>query len=303
MKQHIIQKFLKEGILLSPDALEKADEINTEQLLDQAKNQKQIVFAPEKPNELTTTVRELVAKEKMSPQDFISHYNTHFNGIRGLLLKKLTNPVSVSNAKKSLSCSTIGMVRERTQRGFIIEDTTGWAEVVSKSEDVVEDDVIGLKGSTKEGVIFAEEIVWPDIPLNHKASAPDIDICLSLKKEARPTISPQTAHVASKDFNLSNPAWVTISLGDQAMTILVYNPQRNIPKKEPISWLRKRHIRPARDQIKWPEDPFLIEPIPNILWIVQPGDQWKEMYKGVAVISSDGTIPIHVNLSKAEFSL
>jgi DNA polymerase II small subunit/DNA polymerase delta subunit B len=300
MKQQIIQKFLKEGILLSPDALEKIDEQNTEQFLGQARDQNHMVFEPTQAISAgpVITIRELDAREAMRPQDFASHYNARFSGIRDMLLKKLENTVSVTNAKKALSSTTIGMVRERTQRGFIIEDTTGWADVISKSEDVVEDDVIGLKGVTKEGVIFAEEIVWPDIPLNHIASRPDMDIYLSGKKEGILTITPEKVHAAAKEHNLQNPAWVSIGSGRGAATVLIYKPQKKVSQKESIIWLRKRHLLPSRDQIKWAGDPFLIDPVPNILWIVQPGDAWKEMYKGVIIISSDASAPVHVNLAK-----
>ena len=41
------------------------------------------------------------------------------------------------------------------------------------------------------------------------------------------------------------------------------------------------------------EDPFLLNPIPDILWLVQK-ESWAENYKGVSIIS--GTAPVKINL-------
>ncbi len=303
MKQHIIKQFLKEGILLSPESLDAIDESNSEQLLSQAKSSKQLVFSttPESPSpthKQAIHVRKIEEKESMTAQDFAAFYNSRFEGIKGILAKKLEGPISVSNAKKSASdVVTIGMVRESTQRGFIIEDTTGWVEVISKAEDVVEDDVIGVKGVAKEGKVFAQETIWPDIPLSYNHNPVDTPIFLSVKKEKGATVTPGSTHFSGESVSFSNPGWVTISSGKGSTTVLVYRPEKAVSPKEALSWLKKRHIQHSKTTIRWTEDPLIIEPIPNILWIVAE-ERWKEIYKGVVVVSSRGDPAVSIDLQE-----
>ena len=315
-KQHILEQFLKEGVLLSPDALEKITEANAEQMLERARSSRSLVFSmqetmegrrQETPSgqqpEHSLEVRKVQRKQKLSAQDFAKYYNARFEGLRGMLLRKMDGVMSVSNARKSASqVTTIGMMRETTPRGFIIEDTTGWAEVITKAEDVVPDDVIAVKGAVKEEKIFAEELVWPDISMSHKHSRPDIDIILSEKDghKGMAVITPEAVFdLFGKKHSLPNPGWVTITKDGTAVTILVYRPGKPATQKEVLGWLKRRHLFPSREQIRGTEDPFLIEPIPDVVWIVQ-AEKFKESYKGVIIVSSDGKEPAKVNLEAGD---
>lgn len=307
-KQHILEQFLKEGVLLSPESLEKITEANAEQMLEKAKASKSVFFSvqeeKEKPKpEFSLEVRKLQRRLKLTPQDFAKYYNARFEGLRDILLKKLDNVVSVSNAKKSgSSITTIGMVREHTARGFTIEDTTGWAEVITKAEDVMPDDVIAVKGAVKEEKIFAEELVWPDISMSHKHRRPDLDIMLSEKDghAGMAVITPETVFdLEKKKTAMPNPGWVTINKDGMPVTILVYKPAKPATQKEIMAWLKKRHLFPPKEQIHGTEDPFLIEPIPDMIWIVQ-SEKWCESYKGVIIVSSDGKEPAKVNLEAGD---
>jgi len=314
MKEEIVKRFLEEGVLLTPDALGKITESNLQAALDKAVQSKSAVFsfhADGQQPAITIEVRKLQKKVKLSPQDFAKHYNAMFEGLRGMLQKKMEDAVSVANAKKSgSSISTIGMVREQTQRGFIIEDTTGNAEVISKSEDVGIDDVIGVKAGVKEERLFAEEIIWPDIPMSRKHSRPEMEIILADKKkeggeaafcsesgcEGEIVITPEAVYADRKKTSLPNPGWITITKDGANVTILVYRPDKPASQKEVLTWLRKRHISPDKNQVRGTDDPFLIEPIPDLVWIIS-GEQWVEMYKSVIVVSSDGKVPADVDLA------
>src|SRR4030042_2237122 len=152
MRQEIIRQFLREGVLLPPESLEKITEHNLESLLVQAREGKALIFAPKEeeasPEEIVVDVRKPQRKQKLTPQDFAKYYNTRFEGLREILAKKLGSAISASNAKKSGGpVATIGMVAELTPRGFTIEYTTGWAEGISKAEDIVPDDVIAVRAA------------------------------------------------------------------------------------------------------------------------------------------------------------
>jgi len=307
MKENIVRQFLSDGILLSPAALEKISESNVEQMLEKARKSKAFVFTfTEEQPEPSLEVRKTQKRQKLSPQDFASYYNTRFEGLKAMLQKKAESVVSVANAKKSGSTvTTIGMVREPTQRGFTIEDTTGWAEVITKAEDVVADDVIAVKAGVKEEKLFAEEIIWPDIPMGRPHNHPDMKILLADKdghkvEEDTIVVTPEAVHgFDKKKVSIPNPGWITMNRESAAVTILVYKPEKPVTQKEVLAWLRKRHLCPDRSQIRGTDDPFLIEPIPDLLWIVQ-AEKWKESYKGVIVISSDGKEPAEVDLGAGE---
>ncbi|MCX6814109.1 MAG: hypothetical protein NTY20_00435, partial [Candidatus Aenigmarchaeota archaeon] len=261
MKEQIVKKFLKEGVLLSPEALEKITESNAEQVLEKAKSSKPLVFSFIEKTEPAIEVRKLQKRVKLLPQDFAKYYNTRFEGLRDILLKKMEDVVSVTNAKKSgSSISTIGMVREQTQRGFIIEDTTGSAEVISKSEDVGIDDVIGVKAAVKEEKLFAEEIIWPDIPMAHRHIRPDTELILAEKDghKGEFVITPDAIYADRKKTSLQNPGWITINKGPLTITVLVYTPDKKATQKEVLAWLKKRHLCPDKNQIRGTDDPFLI---------------------------------------------
>ena len=307
MRQEIIRQFLREGVLLTPESLEKITEQNLESLLVQAREGKALIFSPKEeeasPEEIVVDVRKPQRKQKLTPQDFAKYYNTRFEGLREILAKKLGSAISASNAKKSGGpVATIGMVAELTPRGFTIEDTTGWAEVISKAEDIVPDDVIGVRGAVKEERIFAEEIAWPDVSMSHNHSNPPMKILLTETGEQTPetlVITPEAVSLSGKKHSLPNPGWITLSKDSQAATILVYSPGKPVTAKEAFTWLRKRHLFPSKEQIRGTDDPFLIEPIPNLLWIVQ-AEKFKESYKGVMIIASDGKEPIEVDLGTGE---
>jgi len=304
MKQQIVRQFLEEGILLSPEALSKITEKNLEKTLEQAREEGKLVFSLKEEQEgFLIEVRKIQKKQKFTAQELARYYNSRFEGMRGLLEKKMDGLVSISNAKKSLApVSTIGMVREATQRGFIIEDTTGEAEIITKSEEPQPDDVIGVKGHVKEGKIFTEEIAWPDVPMNRHNNRPQIQLVLSEKDSHKSeyVITPEAVSGPDrKKSTLPNPGWITITREGVQATVLVYNPNRSVSQKEAFGWLKRRHLLPDKTQIRSTEDPFLIEPIPDLVWIIGP-EQWSESYKGVIIVCSDGTRSAEVNLEKGE---
>lgn len=326
MKEKIVRQFLGEGILLSPGTLEKITEGNAEQMLERARKSRSLIFTfadeaadikptppdrgpapqPAPSNENRLEVRKMQKRQKLSPQDFTGYYNTRFEGLKAMLQKKAESVVSVANSRKSSSAvTTIGMVREPTQRGFIIEDTTGWAEVITKSEDVVPDDVIAVKAGVKEEKLFAEEIIWPDIPMGRSHNRPAMKILLTDKdghkaEEDVIVVTPEAVHsFDKKKISLPNPGWITINKDPLAATILVYAPDKPVTAKEAFAWLRKRHLSPSKNQIRGTDDPFLIEPIPDLLWIVQ-SEKFTDNYKGVIMISSDGKEAAEVDLASGD---
>lgn len=123
--------------------------------------------------------------KKREIQDFVAFFNARHNVLENILssrqeLQNLNSINRVIRKKDRESVSVIGMVEDKqyTKNGNImlqLEDQTGAIRVlISKNkpdlcrqaQDIVLDEVIGIIGVNGENILFANKILWPDIPLN-----------------------------------------------------------------------------------------------------------------------------------------
>jgi len=275
MNQETVKKLIENGVLPTQDILKKIEKHGIESVLK--KNKKHAEMSIEK--------RAINALETLTPKDFFQYYTNKYEGIKSLLLKKMS-AISINQAKNSfLPVSVIGMVQEKTPSGFILEDPTGRIEVISQEDSIKPDDVLGVAGPVREQKLFAEKIIWPDIPLTHKTKNIPITITLSLEKKDKNTIVPDT-----------NPFWCDIWYGNEKITLLAYKPENEIEKQDAFELLKKRHLSPERNRITFVEDYFLIEPVPDVFWIIAQ-KEWSAIYKGVTVVSGE---KVKINLENME---
>ena len=229
-----------------------------------------------------------VKEKKLNAGDFIRYYSKKYDGLRELLSRKI-NAVSINKAGGIKSTFTvIGMVKEKSQNGFVLEDKTGSIEIISYKEPV-KGDVVAVSGISREGKIIEKEIIYPDIPLTHKprSVAAEIDI-------------------ESIAVKLPNPAHIKAKKGEKEAFILAYSPLDSIEETEAVEVLKKRHLSPKRGEICFNGnggDPFLIEPIPDVLLITEnSGNDFVKNYKGVTVISTGRKVKsMDLMTKKAEF--
>ncbi|MEK6967968.1 MAG: DNA-directed DNA polymerase II small subunit [Nanoarchaeota archaeon] len=124
---------------------------------------------------------------KRTPKDFVSLFSKRFYQLERILKARpeLKNIVSIGrlnlNGAKEAVC-IIGMVMEKqiTKNGNVamtLEDPTGTVKIIvtkkrpvlyKQAKDTVLDSVIGLIGSTAERVIFANTIMWPEVPTDNQ---------------------------------------------------------------------------------------------------------------------------------------
>lgn len=116
--------------------------------------------------------------------DFISYFRKRFDSLESILRGRpeLQNVMSInriSNKTDRENIALIGMVREKqtTKNGNLmitVEDKTGAIKViVNKSKldlfetakDIVPDEVIGMSGVNGNKIVFADNLIFPDVPL------------------------------------------------------------------------------------------------------------------------------------------
>lgn len=123
--------------------------------------------------------------KKREVLDFVAYYNQRFRAIEGILSQRqeLQNPISIARLKSKKdkeTVSLIGMVKSKNytkNQNLIIsiEDESGEINVLinknkpelyNLGKDIVLDEVIGVVGVNAENIVFANNILWPDIPLS-----------------------------------------------------------------------------------------------------------------------------------------
>jgi DNA polymerase II small subunit/DNA polymerase delta subunit B len=310
-EKDIVRRFFEEGMLLSPRLLPKINEGNIDDMILKSRNRGAVADdAFVKGDELSVEIRKPQRKTRLSPKDFTEYYNNKFNSIKDMLSGRV-QAISISNAKNSYSeVSVIGMVKEISPGGFLLEDVTGEIGVSSrKTKEVSEDDVIGVNGFVKEGRLFENDIIFPDIPLNREMTRINgISVLLTermdekimgMKKDFGFVITTDDAQDKKTKTVKSTPAWITLKADGKSVSILAYNPGKNTGSEEITQCLRKRHLGPQRSQIRGPLDDFVIDRVPDIFWVIS-SEKWAKIYKGVVIIST-GNEAAGINLGTMEY--
>jgi len=115
---------------------------------------------------------------------FASRYRFLEKILRGRpeLMETLTSIGRVLTKKEKETVSIIGIVEsinttKNNNQMLTLEDPTGKINVLlsknhpdllNEAKEIVEDEVIGISGMCGEKIIFADKIVWPDVPNNNE---------------------------------------------------------------------------------------------------------------------------------------
>ena len=201
-KREIIELFLKKGFLISSELLDKINDTEDisriADLLKTEQASKSILIHGDL-NKITSETKQKEAKaewhdskinisysykeepKKREPQDFVDHFNNRYKAIEKILKQRqeIKSTISISRIpNKKENITIIGMVnsKQTTKNGnlmLLVEDPTGQRKVIinknkpalfNEAKDIVLDEVIGIVGVNIETVIFANNILWPDVP-------------------------------------------------------------------------------------------------------------------------------------------
>ncbi|MBW3004586.1 metallophosphoesterase [Candidatus Woesearchaeota archaeon] len=121
---------------------------------------------------------------KRKIQDFVNYFNARYKLLEKMLIQRpemqnITSIARLLNKQDKETVSVIGMITEKriTKNENLIvtiEDNTGQINVVfsknkqdlfTLAKDMVLDEVVGIVCSTGENILFANNLLFPDIPL------------------------------------------------------------------------------------------------------------------------------------------
>jgi DNA polymerase II small subunit len=131
---------------------------------------------------------------KYTLKDFTNIFKSRYRFLEGILrnrseLQGILPINRILDKKDKEKVAIIGLVQEigTTKNGHLIitlEDTTGKIKILisknnkelfSEAKDLVFDEIVGISGVAGDKIIFAENIIWPDIPRNNDFKKSEIE--------------------------------------------------------------------------------------------------------------------------------
>jgi DNA polymerase II small subunit len=123
--------------------------------------------------------------KKRDIQDFVALFNARYKALEKLMqgrreLQGLMSINRIRNKKDRGAVSFIGMIKEKSTTKNMniileVEDPSGWIKVLinknrhdiyNLAKNLVYDEVIGISGMSAENIVFANNIIWPDVPVS-----------------------------------------------------------------------------------------------------------------------------------------
>jgi len=167
---NIEEEFFKRGYLLSPEAKKLLENRNWKDYLN--KNYERMVLMPDDFADEIRILKNLTyIPERLTTDIFLKFQNSKYDKMKKIFIERIGNEfVSINKIGRRGHVSVIGIVRnikEKEGKKIIeIEDITGLATVIYKGEEnVALDDVIGVRGTSAGNVIYADEILFPGVPI------------------------------------------------------------------------------------------------------------------------------------------
>lgn len=131
---------------------------------------------------------------KWNVNDFVTYFNKRYKALEGMLrnraeLSQVTSIDRLRHKGEREQVAIIGMVTDKqtTKNHNImltLEDPTGSVNVLISTDkqdiyeparDITFDEIIGISGSSGRNIVFANKLVWPDIPVVHEMNKSPLD--------------------------------------------------------------------------------------------------------------------------------
>ncbi|MBD3249266.1 DNA-directed DNA polymerase II small subunit [Candidatus Woesearchaeota archaeon] len=240
-KKQILKFFMQKGELLSPEYFNNLDDKDKtpEQIYEEYISKKQEketqIYTKNSSVNITSTYKEDYKKRDIT--DFVAYFNARYKSIENILMNRqeLANIISISRIKdkpEKDSVAFIGIVKEKQQTAnnntiLELEDPTGTVKVLinknkpdmfDSAKDIVLDETIGIVGVTGNNIVFANNILWPDVPIQSELKkSPDESYAIFLSD----------VHIGSNNFlekKFNNFIhWLNKEIGDENQKKIVNN--------------------------------------------------------------------------------
>ncbi len=305
--QSIVRELAKKGVMVTPQVLETIKNTGFESFLKNVSQETSVVVqgTTKTAQKISCRVGSFPVRDKITPDDVIKQQTQRYEKLRDILLRKI-EAVSINKTERqSGKVSVVGIVGESRNGMFTLEDPTGSIEVRYDKFTPDSDDVIGVSGWVRNGIISAEDLLYPDIPINREAATLDGQIVLTDGKDfdcgaADVVITPDTLNSGSKEKMIPNPGWVFLEREGKKATVLIYTSRGSVDRKVATAWLRKRFVG-GEACVTGPQN--ILSTIPDIVWIISEGSPWTENYKGVTMISFGKGHHARINMNTRKVEL
>ena len=266
-----LQRIQEMNILVEPAAasmFEAADTAAKERAINRlatSKNRPLALHAEQMTELLLPEARLLKRAERpngMSIGDFTAAWMGRFSALQQMLLRRPESSGAISVSAASGHCTLIGQVR--TGKCIELEDPTGSIPLITAIK-LLPDDVVAVKGKVESGVMHAEEVMFPDVPLREPKNPNLTGTELGRMTDAAGT---EWWDFGGVNFLILKADWPGIA--DRLGTTLT---------QTPVELLRRRHTAmPPWD---------VIDPAPDVLVAVGLGNQLSN-YKGTRIMGTEG---------------
>jgi len=231
-------------------------------------------------------IKEFKPSKKFTVQDFVKNLNEKYTTLQGILVKRVDFSDLVSiNKIGSGNVSIIGVVKDKTEKedNFIVnlEDPTGEIQTLipkSIGEKLALDDVVAVSGRVNNKILFAEKLIYPDVPIR-PVNYTQESIKIAFLEKGKDYDANYVLYVdeikdkvKSKTYKIKNPCFAEIN----NISFLI------ISDLNPLDVLRKRYINIENTD-------FLIEPVPDVIFSEK---NISTNYKGITIVSLNKVVDL-----------
>ena len=290
--EEIIRACMERGILVSGEDLKRIEAgLGVEDFIASKTQPVRSDVEDVKSGKLTHRLRK-ARQETITPADIVEQEKNRYEAVKGMLLSK-TSAVSISNARDgAASVTLIGVVRQKGESGFVLEDFTGEIGVVCDGgKNVDEDDVISVRGAVKNGKLACKDVIYPDVPLLRPIGRIEASLLLMPKSAKQAAVADVVLSATPTETEAKNivieasPSHLNLYKGGGKVSVIFYRTADEMTQQQAINMLKKRSLKKPAG-LAADAGAYLIDPVPDILWITGKGQDWIETYKGVTIVHS-----------------
>ena len=293
MTHNHVKNLINLGYLVDESILnliEKIDEDNFYRLIEGLKKENTFIINNDLIKKILVNdinvVKEFTHVNRFTVQDFVKNLNVRYSALQNILIKRLEFSDLVSINKIGIGNATvIGLIKEKNEKEneivLSLEDPTGELQVVMPTpmgEKLNLDDVVAVSGRVNNKILFAEKLIYPDVPIRPVNYTSESIMIAFLEKDKDYDsnyvfyVDEIKDKIKNKNYTIKTPCLIEI----QGILMLI------ISDLNPLELLRRRYANIGNIE-------FILEPAPDIIF----SDKGVNTnYKGITIVSLNKIIDL-----------